>query len=199
MWYLKNTFNVPYAYYNNVFSDEEIQEIIRIGQSSGLTKGTIKGEHVDPEKETKNYVIRNSDISWLSPSSETEFIFRRLSDIINTLNDEYYQYDLDMIESVQYTEYDSSNQGHYIAHIDTGHSGMIAKRKLSVSLQLSDENEYEGGELILYTNRLDEPCVAPRTKGTMTVFNSMTLHEVKPVTKGNRKALVAWVLGPKFR
>lgn len=199
MWYLKDTINVPYAYYDECFTNDEMEKIIKIGKELNLSKGTIKGEQNNPDKETRDYKIRNSDISWIMPSDDTDFIFRRLTDIINILNNEYYQYDIDMIEAVQYTEYDESVKGHYLAHIDTGPQGLTARRKLSISLQLSDESEYEGGNLVLYTNRFDAPCFAPKKKGTLTMFNSMVLHEVEPVTKGNRKCLVAWVLGPKFR
>jgi PKHD-type hydroxylase len=64
-------------------------------------------------------------------------------------------------------------------------------------MQLSDPSEYEGGDLLLHTG--DEPIVINKQKGMLVMFPSYTLHEVTPVTKGERYSLVAWVHGPKLR
>jgi PKHD-type hydroxylase len=70
-------------------------------------------------------------------------------------------------------------------------------RKLSFSVMLTDPEEYEGGELLLKIDSF--PITPPNKKGTVIFFPSYVLHEVTPVTKGTRKTLVGWVLGPKFR
>jgi len=70
-------------------------------------------------------------------------------------------------------------------------------RKLSFSMQLTDPSEYEGGNTRLITSH--EPFDIPKTKGSITFFPSYTLHDVQPITKGTRKALVGWVLGPKWK
>ena len=41
--------------------------------------------------------------------------------------------------------------------------------------------------------------IAPKTKGTIVFFQSNILHEVKPIKKGTRHALVSWVQGPNLR
>ena len=38
----------------------------------------------------------------------------------------------------------------------------------------------------------------PRKRGCIALFDSKTLHRVMPVTKGTRKALVGWCLGPQW-
>ena len=70
-------------------------------------------------------------------------------------------------------------------------------RKLSVVVQLSDPEEYEGGELKLHTSY--DPIIIKKERGMIVSFPSYTLHEVAPVTKGERYSLVAWVHGPAFR
>ena len=70
-------------------------------------------------------------------------------------------------------------------------------RKLSFTLQLTDPSEYEGGQTMIHNAK--EPWAIPQTKGTITFFPSYTLHEVLPVTKGTRKALVGWVHGPRLK
>jgi PKHD-type hydroxylase len=62
---------------------------------------------------------------------------------------------------------------------------------------LSDPEEYEGGELLLKTSAF--PIKTLNKKGTIIFFPSYVLHEVTPVTKGTRKTLVGWVLGPNFK
>ena len=71
-------------------------------------------------------------------------------------------------------------------------------RKLSFAMQLSDPDDYEGGNVQL----LDEAgstYIAPRKKGSIMLFDSRTQHRVLKVTKGVRKSLVGWVLGPRWK
>ena len=66
-------------------------------------------------------------------------------------------------------------------------------RKLSMSVQLSDENSYDGGDLIIYYS--GDKYIAPKVKGTVIVFDSRLTHEVTPITKGERYSLVKWFHG----
>ena len=66
-------------------------------------------------------------------------------------------------------------------------------RKLSMSVQLSDENTYDGGDLIIYYG--GEQYIAPKVKGTVIVFDSRLTHEVTPITRGERYSLVKWIHG----
>ena len=71
-------------------------------------------------------------------------------------------------------------------------------RKLSFVLQLSDPDDYEGGN----TQLIDEggsTYFLPRKKGTMALFDSRTQHRVLKVTKGMRKSLVGWTVGPRWK
>jgi len=69
-----------------------------------------------------------------------------------------------------------------------------------MTIQLSDDEEYEGGNLEfknILTNEKQEK--AQRQKGWVCVFPSYLEHRVTMVTKGTRKSLVAWVEGPRWR
>ena len=70
-------------------------------------------------------------------------------------------------------------------------------RKLSISIQLTDPTKYEGGDLNLYWS--DDPVTMKNNKGSLFIFPSYMLHEVTPVTKGERNSLVCWVNGPQFK
>lgn len=74
---------------------------------------------------------------------------------------------------------------------------MPHNRKLSMVIQLSDPSEYEGGELLLHLG--NNPTRIERKKGLAVFFPSYILHEVTPVTKGERYSLVAWVHGKPFK
>ena len=70
-------------------------------------------------------------------------------------------------------------------------------RKLSVSLLLSDPDDYDGGDLQFKFG--EEEQTAERERGMMTLFLSWSLHRVTPVTRGTRYSLVAWTSGPPFK
>ena len=55
-------------------------------------------------------------------------------------------------EDLQYAEYYSENRGQYDWHLDIGEMSS-STRKLSISIQLSDPEDYEGGELQFQTGR----------------------------------------------
>ena len=71
-------------------------------------------------------------------------------------------------------------------HKDNNHS-VTKHRKQSVIIQLSEESDYEGGELII-SNR-----VANKTIGNTIVFDSGLIHEVTKLTKGTRYSFIGWV------
>ena len=73
----------------------------------------------------------------------------------------------------------------------------LVKEKISISIQLSDENEYEGGELEFKTGMNN--ITAPKNFNSVLLFPSYLIHRVKPVTKGTRRSLVLWISGPKFK
>ena len=71
-------------------------------------------------------------------------------------------------------------------------------RKLSFSLQLSDPDQYTGGELEFSDNG-GKTMFAPKQRGTMVVFDSRLKHRVRRVKSGLRKSIVGWVVGPRWK
>jgi PKHD-type hydroxylase len=186
-WPFKLDESCMYAYWNNAFSKEECLNIIDIAKNKGLIEGKTFGEERND--------IRNSKISWLFPNDNMDWVFRHCTDIINDLNNRFFKFDLyGFNEGFQFTNYQAPG-GKYGRHVDRGSKSVI--RKLSLSIQLTDPSEYEGGELFLYEN--DEGIIMDKTQGTLILFPSYTLHEVMPVTKGERNSLVSWITGPAFK
>jgi len=175
-----------YSFWNNAFTKEECEKIVKIGKNKGLTTGT-----------TLNLVndVRKSNISWLYPSDDMEWVFRKVTDIVLNLNSRFFQFDLFGVnEGFQFTNYVAPSDK-YGKHVDRAIN--IPVRKLSVSIQLTNPDEYEGGELYLYDG--DKGTLMDKTQGTLIMFPSYVLHEVTPVTKGTRNSLVTWVTGKQFK
>ena len=174
-----------YAYWEKVFTEEECEKIIKIAKDKGLIKGVTRGE-TD---------IRESQICWLYPDDNLDWLYRRITDIVLNLNDRFFQFDLHGIdEGLQFTNYKAPSNK-YEKHVDKGFNYVI--RKLSISIQLTDPKKYEGGELFLYEG--EEGMEMKKEQGDLVLFPSYVLHEVKPVTKGERNSLVAWVTGKQFK
>tara|TARA_R110000787_G_scaffold282860_1_gene395024 strand:+ start:1217 stop:1834 length:618 start_codon:yes stop_codon:yes gene_type:complete len=174
-----------YAFWTNAFSKEECQTIINVAKDKGLLKGETRGKHD----------VRNSKVSWLYPSDGIDWVFRRVTDITLNLNEKFFKFDLFGInEGFQFTNYQSPS-GKYGKHIDRATNTPV--RKLSISIQLTNPKEYQGGELYLYDD--DKGTLMKKEQGTLVLFPSYILHEVKPVTKGERNSLVSWVTGKQFK
>jgi PKHD-type hydroxylase len=174
-----------YAFWNNAFSKEECQTIINIAKDKGLIKGKTKEESD----------VRDSKISWLYPIDGIDWVFRRVTDITLNLNERFFKFDLFGInEGFQFTNYEAPS-GKYGKHVDKAVNMPV--RKLSISIQLTNSEEYDGGELYLYDG--DKGNLMDKTQGTLILFPSYVLHEVMPVTKGERNSLVTWVTGKQFK
>ena len=160
---------------------------------------------------------RNSQNAWVPT---THWLGGFMWHYIERANRENFLYDLRCIdgESMQYTQYGPGQ--FYSWHNDAGIAGAYKPqsvgnrqeglandfvnenielvRKLSFVLQLSDPDDYEGGNLQL----LDESgnsYIAPRKRGTVILFDSRTMHRVLPVKSGLRKSIVGWTVGPRWK
>ena len=78
----------------------------------------------------------------------------------------------------------------YPKHIDSALMRQ-GRADVSVTLFLSDLNEYEGGELEIETESGEQCYRLPA--GDALVYPSTTLHRVAPVIRGVRDAAVTWV------
>jgi len=174
-----------YAYWEKAFTKEECKTIIDIAKNKGLIKGTTTGK-TD---------ARLSKVSWLYSTDDLGWVFKKITDIVLNLNDRFFQFDIfGLNEGLQFTNYKAPSDK-YKKHVDREVDSVI--RKLSLSIQLTDPKEYQGGELLLYEN--EKGIEMKKEQGTLILFPSYTLHEVKPVTKGERNSLVSWVTGKQFK
>lgn len=181
-----------YAFYEKAFTKEECEVIIKLAKIKGLNDALVRKDN--EEKKLNN--IRDSKICWLTPDDNMAWVFRRITDITLHLNKLFFNFDLSGInEGLQFTNYKAPS-GKYNRHVDKGLGFPI--RKLSISIQLTDPKEYEGGELYI-DNGVESYVMMKKDQGALIAFPSYTLHEVMPVTKGERNSLVTWVTGKPFK
>ena len=189
-WHLNVYQKENWCWNNNIFTEEELNRIIVIGKRLSPKRAQTGGRGEDCLDHRRSFV------SWIGANSETEWIYRKITDTVKQNNKQFWNFDLEKIERLQFTHYLSLEEGTYHAHVDPMSWELPHNRKLSMSLQLSDPKDYEGGDLVIHTGKSE---TLPKQKGMAIFFPSYTLHEVTPVTKGERYSLVAWVHGPNLR
>jgi len=173
-----------YYYFNDAFNTEECDLIIKTFKPFCRDRGTVNGTGT-----------RICDITWIARNNTTEWIYDRICKLAAKANTSMFNFDIThMHDKIQFTKYDQNEQGCYARHMDVHSSGLCGCRKLSISIQLSSEYTYEGGELVIRGTQ-----TVSQKRGTMVVFPSFLEHEVKPVTAGTRYSLVLWLYGPQFR
>ena len=198
------------------FSDipEDIVEIIEKDLSvtfdPQLGDSKLMGDALNRDK-------RNSKNAWVPTH---HWLGGFMWHYVQRANRENFLYDLRNIdgESMQYTQYGPGE--FYSWHNDAGlachykpqavgnrvdglandfvNENIELVRKLSFVLQLSDPDDYEGGNLQLLSED-GKSYFAPRKRGTVILFDSRTQHRVLPVKSGLRKSIVGWVTGPRWK
>ena len=137
---------------------------------------------------------RTCDLHFLDPNSSFYTVGKQL---FTWINRKFYKYDLSDVFEFQLIRYRPG--GEYDWHCDYGSSPVAGYvRKISMSIQLSDESDYEGGNLDIL-NHSNQKVVAPKHFGAATVFDSKLAHKAEPVTSGIRFVLVGWANGPRLR
>ena len=177
-----------------VFTPEQCQLIINAGRAEpkkdsevGNGKG-IKGGVIDTK-------TRTSHISWIQFKKMPE-MYKNIEKIMKATNGNHFGFDgMTITEMAQYTEYPEG--GFYDWHVDNDvnmqHEPPV--RKISMTLLLSSESDFEGGDLEL----MSEGKIGKLKQGQAIFFASFVRHRVKPVIRGNRKSLVMWFGGTPFK
>ena len=206
-----------YWYFTSVIPPRVCDNIITHGLSKPESMARTGGYD---NKELSNDEIKNlqkkrkSDLVWLDDT----WIYRELHPYIHIANrNAGWNFEWSRSESLQFTKY-KLNQ-YYDWHCDSwdkpydkkniNHPEHGKVRKLSMTCQLTDGSEYEGGELEFDFRNYDppmneekRPLVTAREilpKGSIIVFPSFVWHRVRPVTSGTRYSLVTWSIGNPFK
>lgn len=169
-------------------SDAEIERLIA-EHGSLVAAGQLGGGGAD-------HRVRRSQVVFLGMEPKYRWLYDRVWAAAQECNRLFFNVDISAVEgNIQLARYDSSDQGFYDWHTDF--AGFRPLRKISVSIQLSRAQDYDGGDLELLFGNQPEPM--DRTRGAFIAFPSFVLHRVTPVTRGTRWSLVAWILGNRWR
>jgi len=147
----------------------------------------------------------------------------KMTSALNMANtDSRWNHTIDYQENPQYTIYNAPKEKQggdfYTWHTDAGpmlyENGM--HRKLSMTIQLSEPDDYEGGHFqwlephrqfdrlkqtdntINIENSIQTVPFSAREIGSVIVFPSFLYHQVTPVLSGCRKSLVVWYVGNPY-
>ena len=201
-----------YWYFQSVIPPKICDDIIEYGKSQ-QEQIALTGDY-DPNKVSDDDIKdiskkRKSNVVWM----DDPWIYKEIHPLVHAANQNAgWNFQWDFSESCQFTKYklnqfydwhcDSWNKPYDKPNEPNSH-GKI--RKLSVTVSLSDETEYEGGDFEFDFRSADDGsnqpqiCKEIKPKGSVVVFPSFVWHRVKPVISGTRYSLVMWNLGQPWK
>ena len=86
--------------------------------------------------------------------------------------------------------------GKFERHQDIGKGTEWRYKTLIV--QLSNENDYEGGDLSIWDKNNNEIKIG-KQKGTAVLFDASSYHQLHPIISGTRHSIVSWMHGDTFK
>ena len=193
-----------FYYYKNVLNDQMINQLttdvetnyeFRKGQTGVKELGT----------ESSSYKTNNRDIAYIGIDPKFKWLYDMLWPLAIEANDQLFHFDIDIVtDPIHYVIYpeptgpQSNDGGHLDWHMDVG-AHAVNKRKLAMTVQLSDPKDYDGGDFEIWFGGSEKPTVVPREKGDVIIFPTFNMHRVTPITRGERRCLVFWTGGRPFR
>ena len=186
---------IPCIFYQDVIPPKLVDLMVEEVEKINEKKEFEDAKTGSLDKAVLDTKTRNSKIKWWY---ESHWVCSVFSHYIGIANKQQWEYDLNTLLGIQVSKYEAPD-GHYRWHSDYGTSqNSDYTRKLSASLLVTDPSEYEGGDLE-FIDYHGNNVFAPKTKGSIIVFDSRVPHRVTPVTKGLRYSLVTWIYGPKLK
>ena len=175
-----------------LFTPDQCRQIIECGRRQPPQKAQVGMGKPGGGLDTKK---RITTISWI-PFKEMPEMYDQVNVFIQKANRNHFGLDnIQITENAQFTEYPKG--GFYDWHMDSDvnmqHEPPV--RKISMTVLLSPENQFEGGDLEL----MAPGKYAKLKQGHAICFASFLNHRVAPVTRGVRQSLVMWFGGTPFR
>jgi len=178
-----------------IFTPAQCQDIINMGHRQkaqeakvGTKEGSKEGKY-----DTK---MRITTISWI-PFKAMPDMYRIVERTMKQVNGNHFGYEgMTITELAQFTEYPKG--GFYDWHMDADVNCHYEPpvRKLSMTILLSNQSEFEGGELEFLSEGTKPSQLI---QGQAIFFCSLLRHRVAKVKKGMRRSLVMWFGGPPFK
>lgn len=177
----------------------EITHVFTPSECQAIIASMLPGDYRDAALVggTQSLNTRRARIQWLDEERESAWVFRRLLDTIANANRRHFDFQLShFAEKMQIALYEADPGGFFDWHSDIGDGPLAAQRKLTMVVQLSKADDYDGGTL--ETNADGVVRAASRLIGSALLLPSFVLHRVTPVTRAKRYSLTIWAHGPAF-
>lgn len=169
------------------FSAAECDAILALAASTAAAPGPVwTGEVYEVDR-----ARRDVSSQLIARDAAQEWIFARLDGLIAEAAPAFGLAAAPISEPIQLLRYDPGShfaQWHSDAGYDLGRGRLV-----SLSVELSEPADHEGGDLEIVPDTVGRRRTLPR--GGALIFPSRALHRVTPVTRGQRWALVAWASG----
>jgi len=176
-----------------VFTPEQCQDIINVGHQQKAEEAKIGTNKKEGGYDTKK---RITTVSWI-PFAAMPHMYKSVEKSMLQANRNHFGYEgMQLNEPAQFTEYPKG--GFYDWHMDADIVGIHEPpvRKISMTILLSNQSEFEGGDLELMTEGQKPPSLI---QGQAIYFCSFIRHRVNKVKRGIRRSLVMWFGGPPFK
>lgn len=172
-----------------------------------IKQGRVSSQELELiRKDVSNYRERafvstvgyGDNVPHVSDTRVSHVYFPKPGEFFNTFNilqsviiQEYLgvSFNITEIAEIQYVRYNAG--GYFNWHKDNVNTSREKDRGLTFSINISDEKEYEGGELLV--RRLDNSIVTlSKQPGSYIVFPAFLKHKANKVISGTREAVVVW-------
>jgi len=179
-----------------IFTPQECQDIINKGHEQKAEDARV-GNDISPASDGKYDIkMRITKISWI-PFKALPEMYKTIERSMKQVNGNHFGYEgMQITEPAQFTEYPKG--GFYNWHMDAEVDCRLEPpvRKISMTILLSPQNEFDGGDLEFMTEGNKPPQLL---QGQAIFFCSLIRHRVNKVKKGIRRSLVMWFGGPSFK
>ena len=177
-----------------LFTPSQCQDIINMGHQQKAEEAKVG--HTEKPGGSYDTKKRITTISWI-PFKALPDMYRIIERSMKQVNGNHFGYEgMQLTEPAQFTEYPKG--GFYDWHMDADVNCQFEPpvRKISMTILLSPDNEFEGGDLEFMMEGNKPPQLL---QGQAIFFCSLLRHRVSKVKKGVRKSLVMWFGGPPFK
>ena len=177
-----------------IFTPAQCQNIIDMGHQQKSEEAKVgHKEGAGGKHDTKK---RIPPISWI-PFKALPDMYTIIERTMKQVNSNHFGYEgMQITEPAQFTEYPKG--GFYDWHMDAEVNCQFEPpvRKISMTILLSPQTEFEGGDLEFMAEGNKPPQLL---QGQAIFFCSLLRHRVAKVKKGIRRSLVMWFGGSPFK
>ena len=173
--------HATYLTIENLLNAEQLQQIKTISNQAAFDDG--KKTATQAARQVKNNLQ-------IDAQSQSAMALQQI--ILASLNQSSLFRNATFIKNVYPFLFSKYTEGmEYGWHVDSPLMGNMMRTDIAITIFLNNPDEYEGGELELQTPSGTQLYKLPA--GSAVCYPCTQLHQVKKVTKGERRVAVSWI------